>query len=178
MLFNVFLGLFWAGVFLYMLSQMKERVEVTQTQSIHKKQIEQYYSLQERLLTTYRNLEVNQAPFHQLLSLYYSQKSYLVENNVAVDEQKMAWIEENVDIRGIYIQLDYWQNWTEDRLNREIQTKILELQHKPKNILFENSYQVILIQDSIEVMRVDMKNWKELHKVLSIFVNKLSEENE
>lgn len=175
MLFNVFLGLFWAGVFLYMLSQVKERVEISQPQSIHKKQIEEYYRLQERLATSYRNPEVTQAPFHQLLSFYYTQYSLMLENNVLLDEQKMIWIEENIDVRGIYIQLDYAQNWTNERLDTEIQTKILQLKHEPKNILFENSYTAVLIQDSVEVMRVDMKNWRDLHRILSAFASKLQE---
>ncbi len=70
------------------------------------------------------------------------------------------------------LQLDYgfWESKDQqDNLDEEINKKI-ESGYPTFNILFENSEQIVLIQQDEEVMRGEMKNPEFLHRILTAFV--------
>jgi predicted helicase len=66
-----------------------------------------------------------------------------------------------------------WGHWeskdVKDNLDEEIEKKI-QIGYPTFNILFENSEQIVLIQQGEEVMRGEMKNPDFLHRVLTTFV--------
>ncbi len=64
----------------------------------------------------------------------------------------------------------YWESKDiKDNLDHEIEKKI-EIGYPTFNILFENSEQIVLIQEGEEVMRGEMKNPEFLHRILTAFV--------
>lgn len=70
------------------------------------------------------------------------------------------------------LQLDYgfWESKdTKDNLDDEIEKKI-SIGYPTFNILFENSVQIVLIQQGNEVMRGKMNNPEFLHRILNTFV--------
>lgn len=70
------------------------------------------------------------------------------------------------------LQLDwgFWESKDQkDNLDEEIDKKI-EIGYPTFNILFENSEQIVLIQQGEEVMRGEMKNADFLHRILTAFV--------
>jgi predicted helicase len=70
------------------------------------------------------------------------------------------------------LQLDYgfWESKDlKDKLDEEIEKKI-EIGYPTFNILFENTEQIVLIQEGEEVMRGEMKNPEFLHRILTAFV--------
>ena len=64
----------------------------------------------------------------------------------------------------------YWESKDmQDNLDEEIKKKI-EIGYPTFNILFENSEQIVLIQQDKELMRGEMKNPEFLHRILTAFI--------
>jgi len=101
-------------------------------------------------------------------------EEYLPKNLELIDELHLKHSAKRPDgtIR------DSWQktygHWEskdiKDNLDQEIEKKI-EIGYPTFNILFENSEQIVLIQEGQEVMRGEMKNPDFLHRILFEFVN-------
>lgn len=108
--------------------------------------------------------------FHDLLNQYADKRNLLV-----VEE---CWVKgttgNNIKPDGVLkntLRLDYgyWEsNDQSSNINDEIDKKIRK-GYPLTNTLFENSLQAILFQHGHEVMRVDMKNPKELNQLLLAF---------
>jgi len=65
----------------------------------------------------------------------------------------------------------YWESKDEkDNLDDEIKIKFSK-GYPNDNILFEDSQTAVLIQNAIEVMRIDMQDSESLHKLLTEFIN-------
>ena len=64
----------------------------------------------------------------------------------------------------------HWESKdTKDNLDKEIKKKI-KIGYPTFNILFENTEEIVLIQNGEEILRGDMKNLDFLHNILIVFV--------
>ncbi|MEJ7862633.1 MAG: N-6 DNA methylase [Pyrinomonadaceae bacterium] len=70
------------------------------------------------------------------------------------------------------IDVGYWEaKDTKDKLDVEINKKLNEAGYPNKNIIFEDTNTAVLIQEGAEVMRVSMREWEELNRLLDRFIN-------
>jgi len=97
----------------------------------------------------------------------------LPKNLILVDEVQLKHSAKRPDgtVKNA-LQLDYgfWESKDpKDKLDEEIDKKI-EIGYPTFNLLFENSEQIVLIQQGDEKMRGEMKDPDFLHRILTAFV--------
>jgi len=106
-------------------------------------------------------------------------ESYLPKNLELVDELHLKHSAKRPDgtIKDSWQKTHgYWESKDDkDNLDQEIEKKI-EIGYPTFNILFENSEQIVLIQQGEEVMRGEIKNPDFLHRILTAFVQYESQE--
>ncbi len=111
--------------------------------------------------------------FYNLLNEYAKGKGLMIVTEVTI---KATNSNKNVTPDGTLKDVlrqdwGYWESKDEsDILDEEIQKKFAKGYPKD-NILFEDSQNAILIQNSVEVMRISMKNADDLHKLINTFIN-------
>ena len=136
-----------------------------------KKAIHDYYNKldQYQRFGGSRNETAIRRAFANLLEAYC-----LPKNLVLVDELTLKDSQKRPDgtVKDA-LRLD-WGHWEskdiKDNLHDEIQKKIA-LGYPTFNIIFENSKQIVLMQQGIEVMNGDMRNSVLLHEILTQFVS-------
>ncbi|MCB9033229.1 MAG: N-6 DNA methylase [Chitinophagales bacterium] len=137
--------------------------------------IKQYHNEVEKIIHfggTKKETAIRNA-FYNLLNDYAKQKGLMIVTEVTI---KATNSNKNVTPDGTLKDVlrqdwGYWESKDEsDILDDEIQKKF-DKGYPKDNILFEDSQTAILIQNGVEVMRIDMKNTEDLHNLITEFVN-------
>lgn len=136
--------------------------------------IKSYYSELEKIIHyggTNKETAIRNA-FYNLLNAYAKQKNLMLITEISLKTAKGKIVTPDGTLKDI-LRLDwgYWEAKDEsDILEEEIAKKFAKGYPKD-NILFEDSQKAILIQGGTEIMKVNMKEAKELDKILLAFVN-------
>ena len=136
--------------------------------------IKSYYSELEKIIHyggTNKETAIRNA-FYNLLNAYAKQKNLMLITEISLKTPKGKIVTPDGTLKDI-LRLDwgYWEAKDEsDILEEEIAKKFAKGYPKD-NILFEDSQKAILIQGGTEIMKVNMKEAKELDKILLAFVN-------
>jgi len=110
--------------------------------------------------------------FYYLLNDYAKQKDLMLVAEISTKTKQGKIVTPDGTLKD-YIRNDwgYWESKDEsDDINEEIKKKFAK-GYPNDNILFEDSQTAVLYQQGNEVLRVDMKEEEELHKILTVFIN-------
>ena len=136
--------------------------------------IKSYYSELEKIIHyggTNKETAIRNA-FYNLLNEYAKQKNLILITEISLKTPKGKTVTPDGTLKDI-LRLDwgYWEAKDESDILEEEIVKKFEKGYPKDNILFEDSQKAILIQGGTEIMKVDMKEAKELDKILLAFVN-------
>lgn len=109
--------------------------------------------------------------FYNLLNAYAKQKGLILITEISIKTPKGKTITPDGTLKDT-LRLDwgYWESKDEsDNLDEEIKKKF-DKGYPKDNILFEDSQTAVLIQEGVEVLRVNMKDEKQLDKILLAFI--------
>ena len=132
--------------------------------------INQYYSKLDRILRFggSRNETAVRSAFYNLLNEYAHKRDLELVTEISCMGTKGKPVTPDGIVKNV-LRLDYgyWESKDEtDDLDEEINKK-LKKGYPTSNILFEDSSTAVLIQQNVEVMRVDMRDASKLDKILT-----------
>ncbi len=136
--------------------------------------INQYYSGLDRILKFggSRNESTIRSAFYSLLNEYAHKRDLELVTEMSCMGTKGKPVTPDGIVKNV-LRLDYgyWESKDEsDDLNVEIDKK-LKKGYPTSNILFEDGSNAVLIQQNVEVMRVNMRDASELDKILTAFIS-------
>jgi predicted helicase len=135
--------------------------------------INQYYSNLDRIIRYggKKNETAIRSAFYNLLNEYAHKRNLELVTEIPCLGTKGKPVTPDGIIKNV-LRLDYgyWESKDEsDDLDEEINKK-LKKGYPTSNILFEDSSNAVLIQRNTEVMRVNMRDASDLHKILTAFI--------
>ncbi len=136
--------------------------------------INQYYSNLDRILkfSGSSNESTVRSAFYSLLNEYAHKRDLELVTEMSCMGMKGKPVTPDGIIKNV-LRLDYgyWESKDEaDDLDEEINKKFKK-GYPTSNILFEDSSNAVLIQQNVEVMRVNMRDASELDKILTAFIS-------
>ncbi len=136
--------------------------------------INQYYTKLDRIhkFGGSRNETTVRNAFYNLLNDYAHTRDLELVTEITLAGTKGKPVTPDGIVKNV-LRLDYgyWESKDEsDDLDEEIRKK-LQKGYPTSNILFEDSSHAILIQQNVEVMRVNMRDASELDKILTAFIS-------
>ncbi|MEX0720327.1 MAG: type ISP restriction/modification enzyme [Balneolaceae bacterium] len=139
-----------------------------------KELIRQYYNQLHSLKRTGISNEMAiKQPFDMLLLQMAGTKHYVYATEVTIKNKIGKYIRpDGILMNELRIQKGLAESKdTDDSLDDEIHTKLHKNHYPPTNIIFQDSQTAVLIQNEVEVMRVNMHEMDELEKILLMFIN-------
>jgi len=112
--------------------------------------------------------------FHTLVTGYAMSRKYLFLREITIKSKKTG---KNIRPDGILmndlrVHRGYWESKDEhDDIDTEIHKKINDKGYPVSNILFDDTQTAVLIQGGEEVVRCEVSDTEQLHKILSAFIN-------
>ena len=134
-------------------------------------QIEKYLSERDKVIQYggSRNEEQVKSCFAQLINHYAGKQNLLLVRELSHKARNHRFIPDGTLRNGLGLNFGFWESKdSKDDIDKEIQVKFAKGYPK-NNILFEDSTQAILYQNSLEYGRVSFNNKQQLHRLLLQF---------
>ena len=139
-----------------------------------KQLINQYYNQRDNLkrVGVTNEMAIKQ-PFDSLLLNLASAKHYVYATEVSIKNDSGKTIRpDGILMTELRIHKGYVESKdTNDTLDEEINKKLYKAGYPKTNIIFQDSIFAVLIQNSIEVSRIEMVDANKLEKILNQFIN-------